>query len=803
MNHFYWPGIFPDVAKFCRSCKNCQKCVPKGRIPRAPLIPILPMEEPFKRVAMDIVGPLNRSGRGHKFILVLCDYSTKYPEAVPLKTIDSETVANAMIDVFSRLGIPHEILTDQGSNFMSSIMCQLCKLLGIKKINTTPYHPQANGLVENFNGTLKKMLKCYAQEEPTDWDKHIPYVLFAYRESPHESTGYSPFELLYGRRVRGPLELMKGNWEGEDQSEESTVSFIMKTRDRLEKLHKLASLRETQAKNRQKKFFDQRSKVRELEIGQRVLILLPTSNNKLLAEWKGPYTVLEKVSPVDYKIQMNRKASKVFHINMLKAYFEREESTGTQEREEAVNCLDFVCSASEKIEENEQVVCNPLLVQTEGIQDVVISECIASEQKDDVSRLLERYEDVITNIPGSTDLVVHDIVLKEKKPVFKKPYCLPFALRAQVKQEIDNMKSAGIIENSQSPWAAPIVCVPKKDNTLRFCVDYRGLNSITLFDPQPMPKMDEVLNKLGKARFLSKIDLTKGYWQIPLSDEAKPLSAFVTPFGQYQFRVMPFGMINSGASFVRLMKRVLEGKEDFSDSFIDDIIIFSYEWNNHIKHLECILDALKQAHLTAKPSKCFFAFRHLEFLAHIVGSGEVKPTDDKIKAIREIPVPTTKRKVRSVIGFLNFYRRFIPHFAEIASPLTDLTAKAAPNKVVWTDEHQQAFDRLKMAITSYPVLRNPDFGKTFTIQTDSSDRGIGGVLLQEIDGKKLPIMFISKKLLARERHYSTVEKECLAIVRCVSQLREYLEGKEFIVESDHYPLQWLNKVRGQNQRLLR
>ena len=318
-----------------------------------------------------------------------------------------------------------------------------------------------------------------------------------------------------------------------------------------------------------------------------------------------------------------------------------------------------------------------------------------------------------------------------------------------------------------------------------------------------MPKMDEVLNKLGKARFLSKIDLTKGYWQIPLSDEAKPLSAFVTPFGQYQFRVMPFGMINSGASFVRLMKRVLEGKEDFSDSFIDDIIIFSDEWNNHIKHLECILDALKQAHLTAKPSKCFFAFRHLEFLAHIVGSGEVKPTEDKIKAIREIPVPTTKRKVRSLIGFLNFYRRFIPHFAEIASPLTDLTAKAAPNKVVWTDEHQQAFDRLKMAITSYPVLRNPDFGKTFTIQTDSSDRGIGGVLLQEIDGKKLPIMFISKKLLARERHYSTVEKECLAIVRCVSQLREYLEGKEFIVESDHYPLQWLNKVRGQNQRLLR
>ena len=299
----------------------------------APLIPIQPMEEPFNRIAMNIVGPLNKSGRGHKFILVLCDYATKYPEAVPLKTIDSETVANAMIEIFSRVGIPKEILTDQGSNFMSSLMCQLCILLDIKKLNTTPYHPQANGLVENFNGTLKKMLKCYAQEEPTDWDRHIPYVLFAYRESPHETTGYSPFELLYGRQVRGPLQLMKENWE-DDQTieEESLVSYIIKTRDRLEKLHELASFKEKEAKRKQKKYFDGKSKVRDLEPGQRVLVLLPTSNSNLLAEWKGPYKVIEKVSPVDYKVQINRKTSKVYHINILKLYFEREQITQERER---------------------------------------------------------------------------------------------------------------------------------------------------------------------------------------------------------------------------------------------------------------------------------------------------------------------------------------------------------------------------------------------------------------------------------------------------------------------------------------
>ena len=687
LNHFYWPGIFPDVAKFCRSCKNCQKCLPKGRVPRAPLISIQPMEEPFQRVAMDIVGPLNKSGRGHKFILVLCDYATKYAEAVPLKTVDSETVANAMIEIFSRLGIPNKILTDQGTNFMSSLMCQLCKLLDIKKINTSPYHPQANGLVENFNGTLKKMLKCYAQEEPTDWDRQIPYVLFAYREAPHETTGYSPFELLYGRRVRGPLQLMKENWEGnKGLEEESVVSYVMKSRDRLEKLHKMSFEKEIDAKRKQKKYFDQKSKVRQLEEGQKVLILLPTSNNRLLAEWKGPYKVIEKVSPVDYKIQLNRKNEKVFHINMLKLFYEREQNT--HEIDEAVQCLDIICSLTEEVED-EQVICNPLLVQTESWNDVIISDSLETEKKNDIKSMLEQFTDVITNVPGHTNIVVHDIKLKDRQPVSKKPYCLPFALRAQVKQEIDNMKSAGIIEQSQSPYAAPIVCVPKKDKTLRFCVDYRALNSKTVFDPQPMPKIDDILNKLSKAKLPSKIDLTKGYWQIPLSDRAKPLSAFVTPFGQYQFKVMPFGMVNSGASFVRLMKMILEGKEEFSDSFIDDIIIFSDTWLAHLQHVECILRTLQQAHLTAKPSKCFFAFRQLEFLAHIVGNGEVKPTEDKIKAIQEMPVPTAKRKVKSLIGFLNFYRRFIPHFAEVAAPLTDLTVKEAPNKVTWTEQHQR------------------------------------------------------------------------------------------------------------------
>ena len=295
----------------------------------------------------------------------------------------------------------------------------------------------------------------------------------------------------------------------------------------------------------------------------------------------------------------------------------------TQEIEEAVQCLDIICSLGEELEKDEQVICNPLIVQTET---VIISDSLETEKANTIKGLIKEHEDVITNVPGRTDLVSHDIKLKDRQPVLKKPYCKPFALRSQVKKEIDNMKHAGIIEPLQSPWAAPIVCVPKKDKILWFCVDYRGLNSKTVFDPQPMPKFDDILNKLGKAKYLTKIDLTKGYWQIPLAEQAKPLSAFVTLFGQYQFQVMPFRMINLGVSFVCLMKKILEGKDEFSVSFIDDIIIFSDTWSGHLHHVKSILSELRHAHLAAKASKCFFAFRQLEFLAHIVGNGEVKPT---------------------------------------------------------------------------------------------------------------------------------------------------------------------------------
>lgn len=320
-----------------------------------------------------------------------------------------------------------------------------------------------------------------------------------------------------------------------------------------------------------------------------------------------------------------------------------------------------------------------------------------------------------------------------------------------------------------------------------------------------MPRMDDLLNEVSRAKFISKIDLTKGYWQIPLDEDAKQKSAFVTPMGHYQFTVIPFGMVNAPATFVRLMHKVRDGLHSFVQCFIDDIGIYSETWDDHLQHLRVVFQRLRDAKLSAKPSKCCFGFDQLEFLGHVVGKGIVSPKQSKVQAIQKFPVPTTKKHVRSFLGTIGFYRKFIPHFSElhVASPLFDLTRKKGCSKIVWLPVHQKAFDSLKNAIASNPVLRSPDFSKLFYLRTDASDCGVGAVLEQNFEDGRHPILYLSKKLSDTEKRYAVIEKECFAIIWSIKSLRVFLEGRSFVVESDHAPLQRLDRIKMTNQRLLR
>ena len=251
LQRYYWPGVFRDVANHCRTCEICQRAQGKRYGARAEMIPLSLIEKLFQRIAMDIIGPLPRSNNDNKYILTICDYATRCPDALPILNTEANIIAKELVSVFARVGIPDEILTDQGSNLMLSLLQEIYLMLNISRLRTSPYHPQTDGLAERLNGTLKSMIRKFTASNQKDWDEHLPYLLFAYREVPQESTGFSPFELLYGRRVRGPLDVPKEAWVGYEGEKENTSIHVLELRRCLEEMSELVKENVAEAQNKQ------------------------------------------------------------------------------------------------------------------------------------------------------------------------------------------------------------------------------------------------------------------------------------------------------------------------------------------------------------------------------------------------------------------------------------------------------------------------------------------------------------------------------------------------------------------------
>lgn len=343
---------------------------------------------------------------------------------------------------------------------MSSLISELCKMLKVSKLSTTPYHPQANGLVERFNGTLKQMLKAYAVVEPLKWDVHLPYVLFAYREVPNETTGFTTFELLYARHVRGPLDILKEQWEEPTEEQTSVLSYLMETRERMETVRKMVTDMESLAKKNQKRYHDKNARNRNFEVGQKILVVLPTSTSKLLAQWKGPYEVTQKVSPVDFKVRLSKSKETVYHVNMLKEWFEREPEENS--KSEIMACLNVISSlANDDVQIADDVVSDrvPTLQQTEPATDVQYSTNLTAEQMDQIQRLVEEFGDIFTDVPKRTHLMKHSLKTSTEVPIQMKPYPIPYALQDKVKRELQQMMDLGIIEETDSPYSAPVVLI--------------------------------------------------------------------------------------------------------------------------------------------------------------------------------------------------------------------------------------------------------------------------------------------------------------------------------------------------------
>ena len=322
----------------------------------------------------------------------------------------------------------------------------------------------------------------------------------------------------------------------------------------------------------------------------------------------------------------------------------------------------------------------PTAKKPESFRDNSISNTLTSEQRKEVETLMKQYPDVLSSLPGRTDQIQYDIKLLTSEPIRTKGYSIPYKMRSVMETEIQDMLDLGVIEPSISPYSSPIVLVPKKDGSVRFCIDFRKLNKVTEFDAEPMPNMEEIINRMSGHKYFTKMDLSKGYWQVGLTERSKPLTAFETPRDLFQFRTMPFGLVNSGATVCRLMRIILSNLPNV-DSLVDDLWIFTETWKDHMTSLRQVLDRLRSAKLTAKPSKCMIGYDSIKCLGHNIVGQTVRPQEDKIQAIRDAPRPSTKRQIKSFLGLAGFYRRFIPNFSSIASPLTDLTKKNRPNSI--------------------------------------------------------------------------------------------------------------------------
>ncbi len=290
------------------------------------------------------------------------------------------------------------------------------------------------------------------------------------------------------------------------------------------------------------------------------------------------------------------------------------------------------------------------------------------------------------------------------------------------------MQETGVVEPSSSPWSSPIVLVRKKNGSLRFCVDYRELNSVTKADTFPLPRIDDLLDQLGESKYFSTVDLAAGYWQIRVHPESVEKTAFATHQGLYQFRVMPFGARNAPATFQRLMQRVLSGLNpeegpDFVAVYLDDVLIFSRTLDEHKQHLQVVMDRLEKAGLKLNASKCRFICQEVEYLGHLITPDGLKLNSRHLSAVKDFPTPTTVKGVRQFVGMASYYRRFIPNFAKIAHPLHALTRKGAIFQ--WTTQCQSAFGALNTKLVDAPVLAYPNFQRDFVLETDASVEGLG------------------------------------------------------------------------------
>lgn len=436
-------------------------------------------------------------------------------------------------------------------------------------------------------------------------------------------------------------------------------------------------------------------------------------------------------------------------------------------------------------------------------------ESLSERERSQVEEVIKEFEEISSEKRGlgRTHLITHKIDTGDHPPIKQRYYQMSPEKLAEMNRQLDQMLADDVVEPSQSPWNNPVTLVTKSDGSFRFCLDSRKLNAISKHDAYPAPHVNHILDQLKGAKYLTSLDLKSAYFQTLLTEDSREKTAFTVPSrGLFQFKVMSFGLTSASATQQRLMDRLFGPEFPNVLVYNDDLVLWSSSTlADHLDLLRKVKVKLREANLTINMSKCQFCRKQLKYLGHVVDEYGLRTDPDKVKAIVDFPTPTCRKEVKRFLGTASYYRRFIQNFSNRAGPLNSLTStrKGAP-PFSWSPEADAAFNDLKLALTSAPVLACPDFTKPFAVHCDASDYGIGGTLTQVVDDEEHPVAYCSRSLNPAERNYSATEREALAVVHVVEHFRPYLEGsKPFRIITDHASLKWFLNLKNPTGRLAR
>ncbi|XP_068215111.1 uncharacterized protein [Palaemon carinicauda] len=741
LEDFYWPRMKMDVKSFVERCHVCQVTGrPNEKIPPAPLVPIVVPSTPFDKIIIDCVGPLPKTSRRNEYILsVLCP-TTRFPLAFPLKNISARNIIQQLIKVFTLFGFPRELQCDRGTNFTSTLFQSALHQFNIFNVLSSAYHPQSNGALERVHQTLKNLLRRYGMETEKEWDEDIDLLLYILRSVPNESTGVSPFEMMFGRRPRSNLSMIKEQILKGSRKENqiSLPQYLKSLEEKLLHIHAFARKNLQHAQELMKDRYDKKAKVREFKCGDKVLVYHCVPGSPLREKFMGPYKIIRRTTKTNYVIATpdRRKPTQLVHVNLIKPY--HESTTGIvnhviHDFKSAKQSLSLTPLNHRSQNEMQNEMQTPTKVGTDvsheddetdfsvkstlSWKDMNNSEILKSlprfldcstNQKKDLSILISKYASICSDRPGSCTKVKHDLVLEPNtNPIRQSFYRVSHRHLPILKQEVEYLLEHNLAKPSTSPWASPCILVRKANNTYRLCTDYRKLNLKTVKDSYPLPRITDIIDSVSNTKYLTQIDLLKGYYQIKLTERAKKASAFITPFGLFEYNVLPFGLTNAPATFQRTMQDIIRGLPHVH-VYLDDIVVATTTWEEHLRILTSLFERLREANLTINLAKSSF------------GKGQVDASN---------------------IGFGG-------------------------------------------------VL----------LQEIASDGAVSLPLLERL----LPIAYHSGFFKGSQLRWATVEKELFSIINTVLHFRPYLEGLDnVVVYSDHMPLSFLHRAKFTNQKLLR